>query len=150
MCSYSNTNAQLLKKLTSKIGGKNDASFAHLNEVNDELKVSGQYTSLEPISIETASGFSKKVSTFGLEFNKEKDGDIVNELTFYMTKSKTFEMKLKESWKSKFNQVVFYHWSTSSYYTEFIQLEPGVMASTTWLNLHLEGGSSPCRFREKS
>jgi len=136
--------AQGLKdKLKSKIGG-GGPDYSHLNEINDEYGVSGAYTSLDPEEVKAPSGMVKKINSFGFEFVKEKDGNLVNELVWHVSKTDKYELKLKENWKSKNNQVVFYKWVSASTYLELIQLEAGVFAGTTVKNsIPGNGGVAP-------
>ncbi|UKN00582.1 hypothetical protein K6119_12660 [Paracrocinitomix mangrovi] len=130
-------------KLKSKMGG-GGADYSHLNEINDEYGVSGAYTSLDPEEVKAPSGMIKKINDFGFEFVKEKDGNVVNELTWHISKTDKVDLKLKESWKTKNNQVVFYKWLSASKYIELIQLEPGVFAGTTVKNsIPNNGGAAP-------
>jgi hypothetical protein len=139
-----NADAQKLKdKFKNKIGG-GGADYSHLNEINDEFGVSGAYTSLDPEEVKAPSGMIKKVNNFGFEFIKEKEGNIVNELTWHISKSDKIELNFKENWKLKNDQIVFYRWLSGSKYIELVQLEPGVFAGTSVKNsIPGNGGVAP-------
>ena len=106
--------------------------FTHLNEINDEYGISGSYTLLEPEQYQASGAYTtKSLTEFGLEFIKEKNGGIANELNWHYAKNESQTLFMVEPWKEKHNQIIFYKWISSSEYIEFIQLEPGVFAATT-------------------
>lgn len=128
------------QKLKDKIGkiknvkSKGGSKFDHLNSIEDEMGINGSYTSFEPEEFKKPGAYTtKKISNFGFEFQKEKDGDVVNNCLFRYGKTDKdlVALKLKENWKSKYNQIIFYKWISASKYMEMIVLEPGVIVATS-------------------
>ncbi|CAN5314789.1 hypothetical protein BH10BAC1_BH10BAC1_19310 [soil metagenome] len=105
--------------------------FANLNDVKDELGVSGEYNSLN----------DKK--PYGLKFTKEVDGKIVNELQYFEKKGSTpaGTLTLKENYYDKYKVKMFYT-VISNTYVELLELEPGVFAQIT-SNYNNNGNAVP-------
>ena len=91
--------------------------FTHLNEINDEYGISGSYTLLEPEQYQASGAYTtKSLTEFGLEFIKEKNGGIANELNWHYAKNESQTLFMVEPWKEKHNQIIFYKWISSSEY----------------------------------
>lgn len=105
--------------------------FAALNEIQDELGMSGEYNSLN----------DKK--PYGFKFIKEADGKIVNELQYFEKKGNTPQatLSLKESYYTKHKVKMFYT-VISNTYVEVLELEPGVLAQIT-SNYNNNGNAVP-------
>lgn len=130
------TNAQfksLVKKAISKKGskrssksskssGSSSGTFGHLNSVNDEMGLSGEYHGL------------KDKKAFGFKFVKEDGGKIVNELHYWEKKQEKPQLKMnfKESYYNKKQIKMFFVWYSTSAksYIEVFEVAPGVLAQT--------------------
>ena len=106
----------------SKTAGSSSGTFSHLNSVNDEMGLSGEYY-----------GLIDK-STFGIKFVKEDGGKIVNELHYWEKKSEKPQLKMnfKESYFNKKQVKMFFEWVSTGAksYIEVFEIAPGVIAQT--------------------
>lgn len=110
------------KKKSSKSSGSSSGTFGHLNSVNDEMGLSGEYHGL------------KDKKAFGFKFVKEDGGKIVNELHYWEKKQEKPQLKMnfKESYYNKKQIKMFFVWYSTSAksYIEVFEVAPGVLAQT--------------------
>jgi hypothetical protein len=124
---------KLLKKVTakksskkpsrsSKSSGASSGTFGHLNSVNDEMGLSGEYHGL------------KDKKAFGFKFVKEDEGKVVNQLHYWEKKQEKPQLKMnfKESYFNKKQVKMFFQWLSTGAksYIEVFEVAPGVLAQT--------------------